>query len=242
MYTPRLPPSSKLFEEELFGPERRSPLLVATMLGDGRMVKLLLAKCPALLEGCDVDGNNALHTAVIHERFNVLQILVKAGAAINERNYDDYTPLQLSALAHKTNFVVFLRKHGATTDLDEPSDHVASMISDLGHMERGFAAHPCAKPVGTNTRDFLLRHGSYASTLRSRRQAVDDFTDEVSTTYSKVIRQPRADGSLDSARSYDSSSTLATASSFGGSVTGAFPRSRRGSKRGNANAGGFARR
>jgi len=202
------------------------------MLGDAQMVKLVLAKSPVLLQGCDIDGNNALHTAVHHVRFNVLQILVKAGAAINEQNYDGYTPLQLAALAHQTKLVVFLRKHGATTDLDEPSDDVASMISDLGHMGREFAAHPCAKPLAANTRDFLLRHGSYASTLRSRRQAVDQFTDEVSTTYSKVIRQPRADGSLDSARSYDSSSTLATVSSFGGSVTGGFPRNRRGSKRG----------
>ena len=59
---------------------------------------------------------------------------------------------QLASLLKQSSIVVFLRKHGAHIEMDNPSDEVMQKLSKLGHLGKQFGSNSCAKPVDNNTR------------------------------------------------------------------------------------------
>lgn len=58
-------------------------------------------------------GWTPLHEACNHGHFNVASILIKSGANVNAKGYEDVTPLHDAALVGQLKMVKLLLSHGA---------------------------------------------------------------------------------------------------------------------------------
>ncbi len=91
-----------------------TPLWVAAVLGNNRIVRLLV-KYGADLEAKDLDhGRTALWQAAALGRVNMVKTLVQNGALINATDYTHGRSVLLAAIFHKrVKIVQLLLEHGA---------------------------------------------------------------------------------------------------------------------------------
>lgn len=84
------------FNNYFDGPARRTALHVAAMCGDCAMIRQVLKLCPRLLSVVDgQNGSSALHSAVQSGNVDTVNLLVRRGIDVNQKNLDCLTPLQV---------------------------------------------------------------------------------------------------------------------------------------------------
>ena len=107
-------------------PKRTAVLHDAVEFGQVDVVRFLLAN------GAQVDapygGETALFSALHHRRQDLLKLLIEAGADVNVRNAQGYTPLMIAAQDDNLSLVRFL--HGAGARFSSPQEELLYMASD----------------------------------------------------------------------------------------------------------------
>lgn len=81
--------------------EQYSPLHMAVEFGSTEAAKELLKQCPDVTEMVDFRGRNAFHIAVVHDRSNMLELLLKyvlPEEIVNQQDMSGNTPLHYGAL------------------------------------------------------------------------------------------------------------------------------------------------
>lgn len=94
----------------------------------------LLAICYNFSASFAISGWTPLHEAVNHGHTKVASVLIKAGANVNAKGYEDVTPLHDAVLVGKVKLVKLLVGHGADTKaknskLETPADIAATVVS-----------------------------------------------------------------------------------------------------------------
>ena len=72
---------------------------------------------------------NPLFAAVNHDNTNSIQVLIKAGANVNQADSHGYTPLMLAAQENYTKTINFLLKKGAKINQENKDGHTALSIA-----------------------------------------------------------------------------------------------------------------
>lgn len=96
------------------GPNATTPLMKASHLGQGDIVRRLIA-AGAQLDARNADGNNALWLACVGNHLDVIDILVDAGVDIDNRNDNGATSLMYAASSGRDGVVGRLLARGADT-------------------------------------------------------------------------------------------------------------------------------
>jgi uncharacterized protein len=89
-----------------------TPLHVATVSGDTRVMELLLDA------GAEIDahgelGNTPLHEAVGQRHIEAVKLLLRRGASLSVTNDDGFTPLQTAQILGHSEIESFLDDHAA---------------------------------------------------------------------------------------------------------------------------------
>ncbi len=90
-----------------------SPLLVASKKGDIEAVKILVAECHDVNERHGEFGPTPLHYAVQNKSFEMINVLLNAGATIDVERKGCYTPLGDAISNEHKEMIEFLLQHGA---------------------------------------------------------------------------------------------------------------------------------
>ncbi|QWG14684.1 ankyrin repeat domain-containing protein [Bradyrhizobium sediminis] len=89
-----------------------TPLMRASHIGDGKIVRLLIA-AGAEVNARNADGNNALWLACVGGHLDLIDTLVEAGIDLDNRNDNGATPLMYAASSGKAAAVERLLAKGA---------------------------------------------------------------------------------------------------------------------------------
>jgi thiosulfate/3-mercaptopyruvate sulfurtransferase len=89
-----------------------TPLMKASHIGDGKIVRLLIA-AGAQVNARNADGNNALWLACVGGHLDMIDTLVEAGIDIDNQNDNGATPLMYAASSAKAAVVERLLAKGA---------------------------------------------------------------------------------------------------------------------------------
>ncbi len=89
---------------------------LAIDVGDATMVRKLLAKSPRLAKQEDDLGNSPLLDAILYNRLECIDILVKSGAPVNKQSTSGHTPLTYAATQGSATAVRLLLSLGALPD------------------------------------------------------------------------------------------------------------------------------
>ncbi|MBN1552604.1 ankyrin repeat domain-containing protein [bacterium] len=149
--------------------EGTTPLLKAiqSMQQDSRHVWSLIRAGADIRSKVDMNGLNALHFAVIHNRTDVIEYLLKQGFDVNVRDKRGYTPL---FYASRRETMELLLKNGA--DINAVSDegltpvHLAAGRDSADTLEMLVARGAKLNVVSKNREtpmDYAMRHGSEAT-------------------------------------------------------------------------------
>jgi ankyrin repeat protein len=109
-----------------FGGE--NALLKAVDVGPIEIVRYLLAHGANVHTANPNNGETALFTPVRWHQFEILTMLIQAGADVNHRNRDGNTPLVIAEFANDSEMVKFLKANGAK--LDSPNEEIFFAASD----------------------------------------------------------------------------------------------------------------
>jgi ankyrin repeat protein len=85
-----------------------TPLMQATQRGQADIVEYLLGRPGINIDAKAADGNTALYLACDNANFEVLQLLVAAGARVEPKASDEWGPLALAAFRGKIEVVKYL--------------------------------------------------------------------------------------------------------------------------------------
>ena len=89
--------------------EGRTPLLLAAMRGNERIVRMLLEQ-EADVNIADHEGNTPLSVAASGNQLRIVELLLRHGASVEGSPYHSRTPLQLASDPH---VIALLREYGA---------------------------------------------------------------------------------------------------------------------------------
>ena len=83
------------------------------------------------------DGNTALHKCVFKEQYAFAEILIEAGANLNQLNNDNKTPLDLAIEYKKAKMIRLFMQNGGLTrsDLEKNKTNENGIISDKLEVE-----------------------------------------------------------------------------------------------------------
>ena len=96
---------------------KTTPLMYAVKYGSLKLVSCLLSHKPALHPRSFVIGTSALHWAIFHNlqphRLQTVELLLEAGADVNQRMSDESTPLHCAAMTGLADVSAVLIRYGA---------------------------------------------------------------------------------------------------------------------------------
>lgn len=92
--------------------EKNSLLLRAVSVGEHEIVELLLSKGENV-NVSDIEGNTALHIAVLHNYKNVVKTLLSHDVEVNKQNSKGQTPLQIAIENNFRELIELLEQYGA---------------------------------------------------------------------------------------------------------------------------------
>lgn len=113
----------------------------ASAWGDVQRVLLLLQKKPPLLNSFSLDGFQALGLACFFNKEQVVEVLLNAGARVNDasRNFQQVTPLHSAAAADNSRLCRLLIDHGANVNARQQGGftplHSAAQNGNLKMMQ-----------------------------------------------------------------------------------------------------------
>lgn len=92
-----------------------SPLHTAITTGHPAIIHELIkyGADPNIHDGWDLIGRTPLHRAILIENFKAVKMLIDAGADMDARSWDGYTPLSLAKALKKHQIAVYLSNIGA---------------------------------------------------------------------------------------------------------------------------------
>ncbi|OQR89418.1 hypothetical protein THRCLA_22696 [Thraustotheca clavata] len=91
--------------------EKRTPLLIAAIKGNSPITKFIIDHNVDADNGLTKDGNSPIGMAAAYGHFDVVDLLLGAGANIFHRNFDGDTPEELANLYGQRRVVALLRRH-----------------------------------------------------------------------------------------------------------------------------------
>lgn len=123
---------------DLSGEDKRTPLMLAIILGLAEITKLLI-DAGANIHSMDANGTNAMHWAAGSDNIFALNCLLKAGADINIKNSFGMTPIYVAAMYGQPDNVRFLARRGADINLADNNGgtplHNAAFQMKIGMMQ-----------------------------------------------------------------------------------------------------------
>jgi ankyrin repeat protein len=123
----------------------REQLREALMHRDAGRVDSMLAQTPELVSARDVvltrgcGGNTLLHLTAGIERMDgdaIAQVLLKRGADVNAKNYDEMTPLHIAATSGSVKTVSSLLTHQALIDPQDMDGNTPLLFAAVGSEEK----------------------------------------------------------------------------------------------------------
>lgn len=133
--------NQKVIEED---GQECTPLIVAARYGKDRVVKILLDMFKPDLEqegivkidGCVIEGANALWCAASAGHLTVVKTLVKAGANVNHVTKTTSTPLRAACFDGRLDIVKYLTEHNADINVSNKYNNTCLMIAAYkGHLD-----------------------------------------------------------------------------------------------------------
>lgn len=98
---------------------QRKPIHLAARIGDLRLVKEMVTRCPKCVHSVDAMLFTPLHWAAIKGRLEVVQYLVESGAHLNVRDDRGRTALHRAAENDHLDVVCMLIKEGALVNMQD---------------------------------------------------------------------------------------------------------------------------
>lgn len=104
-----------------------NPALVAWILNKGAEVSVL-----------EKDGYTPLHSAIEAQdesKYEIMQLLIEAGAELNTRGFNDWTPAHLAAARNDLRALQMVCEAGADLGVRTRIDWYATPLEELEHLE-----------------------------------------------------------------------------------------------------------
>lgn len=124
--------------------ERRRPELLQQLLKAGADKNQVLA-----------NGDNLLHYALRLKQYELVEPLTQAGVAINQRNNEGWTPLDLAQYQEASQATALLTRLGAKNGAGWRADRRAQDVQQVAEQLRGSDVPGVAKAVINNNRPLL---------------------------------------------------------------------------------------
>ena len=87
----------------------------------------------------DDDGDTVVHATLERDqsdRLEVLELVLKAGAPVNTKGINDWTPAHMAAARNDVEALRILVRHGADLSLKTDIDNYATPLEEARHMNR----------------------------------------------------------------------------------------------------------
>jgi ankyrin repeat protein len=117
-------------------------IINAIDVGSGRAVEWMLQK-GVNLDFRDEEGYSPLHAVLDRQgpdRLRMLELLLTAGAPINKKGINDWTPAHMAAARDDVAALRLLVQHGADLSIRTEIDHHATPLEEAQHLGRVEAA------------------------------------------------------------------------------------------------------
>lgn len=98
---------------------QRKPIHLAARIGDLKLVKEMVSRCPKCVHSVDAMLFTPLHWAAMKGLLEVVHYLVESGAHLNVRDDQGRTPLHRAADSDRLDMVCLLIKEGALVNLQD---------------------------------------------------------------------------------------------------------------------------
>ncbi|HVQ28046.1 MAG TPA: ankyrin repeat domain-containing protein [Vicinamibacteria bacterium] len=130
-------------------PDGEDPFLgrrwITNALGEGskRAVEWMLQK-GVDLTFCDPEGYTPIHTTLDRardDRYELLDALLKAGAPVNVKGANDWTPAHMAAARDDVDALRILVRHGADLTIRTDIDDYATPLEEARNLGRTKAVH-----------------------------------------------------------------------------------------------------
>jgi ankyrin repeat protein len=95
-------------------PQKNTALHIAAELGHAGFAKEVLSVKGELLVSKNADGDTPLHVAAFNGKLAVVKVLLAAGASVNARDNEGWTPLSQARDQGYPDVVECLKSYGAT--------------------------------------------------------------------------------------------------------------------------------
>ena len=124
--------------------QKTTPLIIASMLGEIKVIKVLLQNFDVKLEqksvvrfdGYVIQEATALWCASGAGHLDIVKILIKSGADINNSTATNSTPLRAACFDGRLDIVKYLLEHGADMNIPNKYNNTCLMISCYkGHTD-----------------------------------------------------------------------------------------------------------
>ena len=129
---------------DLFDNREENALIMATAHKQIETVRYLLAHGVEVNVDSPLSGESALFRALRSRSFDLLTLLIEAGANVNLPNRGGDTPLMVASLGDDLEMVSFLRGKGAKFNTPGEEFFCAASHGDVAVLERILAAQPPA--------------------------------------------------------------------------------------------------
>ena len=129
----------------------KAPLAVAVLRNQCAIARELLWYEAAVNQVVASSGFTPLHYAVLHGRFEMVNVLLEGRAEVNVLSHSDETPLHIAARTDNVVLVLHLLEFGASIDSPGESDNTPLMVAVLAGQVAAM--------------DTLLKHGADANRL-----------------------------------------------------------------------------
>lgn len=114
----------------------RTWIINAIDSGTLEVVKWMIEKA-ATINDNDEEGFTPLHSALYRDpldRYQVIELLCKAGANVNVHGIHDWTPLHMAAALNDVEAIHILLKYGADNEIRTRIDNYATAYEEAIHM------------------------------------------------------------------------------------------------------------
>ena len=106
-------------------------LSVTNLMTDLLISKMLISKSPKCVNEIDLFGDSPIHRAILHESFDLVQLLLENNASCQILDAQDRTPLALAQQTNNDDIVALIKRYCGFVSNSAPGCHNGEIVCDI---------------------------------------------------------------------------------------------------------------